>query len=71
MVKIQVIGQISAKLKLTVSVSVADMLAQIYWYHYRQRYRLGEYICIGIDIGWTHIGPTLKFIAKFGFLLIE
>ena len=23
-------------------------------------YRLGEYICIGIGIGWTHIGPTLQ-----------
>jgi hypothetical protein len=38
---------------------VADMLVQIYLYRYRQIYRLGEYICIGIAIGWTHIGPTL------------
>ena len=50
------IGQISAKMKISVSVSVADMLVQIY--RYRQKYRLGEYICIGI--GWNHIGPTLE-----------
>jgi hypothetical protein len=46
----QVIGQISAK--ISVSVSVADMLVHIY--RYWQRYRLGEYI----GIGWTHISPT-------------
>ena len=44
-------------MKISVSVSVADMLVQIY--RYRQKYRLGEYICIGIGIGRTHIGPTL------------
>ena len=53
--KIPVIGQISAKIKISVLVSVADMLVQIYWY--RPKYGLGEYICIGID--WIHIVPTL------------
>jgi hypothetical protein len=38
-------------------ISVADMLVQIY--RYRQRYRLGEYICIFLVIGRTHIGQTL------------
>ena len=46
-------------MKISVLVSVADILVQIYLYRYRQKYRLGEYICIGIGIGWTHIGPTL------------
>ena len=46
-------------MKILVSVSVADMLVLIHRYRYRQKYRLGEYICIGIGIGWTHIGPTL------------
>ena len=44
-------------MEISVSVSVADMLVQIY--RYRQIYWLGEYICIGIGIGRTHIGPTL------------
>jgi hypothetical protein len=42
---------------MKISVSVTDMLVLIY--RYRQRYRLGEYICICIGISWTHIGPTL------------
>jgi hypothetical protein len=50
--KIPVIDQISAKMKI--SVSVADMLVRIY--RYRQTYRLGEYI----GIGWNHIGSTLR-----------
>jgi hypothetical protein len=36
--KIPVIGQISAKMKITVSVSVADML--VITYRYQQKYRL-------------------------------
>jgi hypothetical protein len=36
---------------ISVSVSVTDMLVLIY--RYRQKYRLGEYICIGIGIGCT------------------
>jgi hypothetical protein len=44
---------------ISVSVSVTDMLVLIYRYRYLQKYRLGDYICIGI--GWTHIGPTLNF----------
>ena len=47
-------------MKISVLVSVADMLVLIYLYRYRQKYRLEEYICIGICIGSTHIGPTLK-----------
>jgi hypothetical protein len=50
-------------MKTSVSVSVADMLVLSYWYQYRQKYRLCEYICIGI--GWTHIGPTLFPWDKF------
>ncbi len=42
-------------MKISVSVSVTDMSLQIY--RYRQKYRLAEYI--GIGIGWTHIGQTL------------
>jgi hypothetical protein len=37
--KIPVIGQISAKMIILVSVSVADMLVLIYQYRYRQKYR--------------------------------
>jgi hypothetical protein len=51
--KIPCIGQISGNMKI--SVSVADMLMQIY--RYWEKYRLREYI--GIGIGWTHIGPSL------------
>jgi hypothetical protein len=47
------ISQISAKMKISVSVLVADMLLEMY--RYLQKYRLGTYI----GIGWTHIGPTL------------
>ena len=42
---------------MKISVSVTDMLLQIY--RYRQKYRLAEYI--GIGIGWTHIGLTLVY----------
>ena len=44
-------------MKILVTVSVTDMSLQIYRYQYRQKYRLAEYI--GIGIGWTHIGLTL------------
>ena len=37
------------------SVSVANMLVQIY--RYQHKHHLWKYISIGI--GWTHIGPTL------------
>jgi hypothetical protein len=47
--KIPVIGKLSAK--ISVSISVADMMVQIY--RHRQKYRLAEYICIGIGIGWA------------------
>ena len=53
--KIPVIGKISTKMKI--SVPVADMLVNIYQYQYQQKYRLGEYI--GIGIGWTHRGSNL------------
>jgi len=66
----QYIGQNSryrpyiGQMKISVSVSVADMLVQIY--RYRQIYRPGTYI--GIGIGWTHIGlslfPSLFYIAQ-------
>ena len=42
---------------MKISVSLANLLVQIYQYH--QKYRLEEYIFINIGIGWTHIGPTL------------
>ena len=45
-------------MKISVLVSVADMLVLIY--RYQQKYRLGENI--GIGIGYTHIGPTLDSI---------
>ena len=44
------------KILVLVSVSVADMLVQIY--RYRQIYRLGKYI----GIGSTPIGPTLVIL---------
>jgi hypothetical protein len=48
-----------AKMKISVSARVADMLVQIYWYRYWHTYRSGE--SIGrIRIGWTHISPTLN-----------
>ena len=45
--------QLSVKMKISVSVSVADMLVKIYMY--RKKYSLAEYI----GFGWTHIGLTL------------
>ena len=36
--------QLSVKMEISVSVSVADMLVQMY--RYRQKYQLGEYISI-------------------------
>jgi hypothetical protein len=60
--KVPVIGQILAKMKISVSVSVADILVLIY--RYRQKYRLWEYICIGVCIGWTHIGITLMLTNR-------
>ena len=48
-------------MKISVSVSVADMLVLIYWY--RQKYCLGEYI----GMGWTQINPTVHnilFVTK-------
>ena len=44
-------------MKISVLVLVADMLVLIYQYRYLHKYRLGEYI--GIGIGWSHIDPTL------------
>ena len=56
---------------MEISVSVADMLVQIYLYRYRQKYLLEEYICIGIGIGWTHIGQTLVNLEKGKTLLFK
>ena len=52
--------QYIGKIKISVSVLVTDKLVKIYLYRYWQKYRLAEYI--GIGIGWTHIGLTLLVI---------
>ena len=55
-----------SKMRISVSVLVTNMLVQIYWY--RQKYRLAEYI--GIGISWTHIGPTLFVILCINCLVL-
>jgi hypothetical protein len=54
--KIPVIGQISAKMKILVLVSVADMLALIHRYRYRQNIGC-ENISVSVSAGHISVQP--------------